>query len=777
MAKSRGLEYRKFWPYFLLPAVIILFYWDIFWAKGAWLVADHAEQHFPWACYLAESLKQFRLPFWTDLIHTGFPITAEGQIGSFYLPNLLFYSFLPIRLGYAWNILFHLVVSALAMCAYLRALGVENRSIFFGVLVYLFGSTLGGAYYNITSLKVLSWFPLTLLICDQILKSKRMQWDKILVLGVVFSLALLAGYLQFAAYSILFTGLYLFLRFFDLAQRKLTDLITYLLHYVWAVLIAALIAAPQIALTFELAIRSNRAAPAEGFAYVGSYSPLAVICLLFPSLEGFFSSKLYLGIFPVFFMLASLYGFKQTKNRAVYFLVLIALLLALGQFSPLYVGLVKLFHFHSFRTPVKFIFFTGFFLSVLSAFGMQAVLGDSKKLWTAKAARAYGILLLSLFFGVLAAYLAFQKLEAPLYKIGRWLVERYIYGQPGHPFAWDHYEAKLAGMMAFGRSVLDPRTPVIWLPLLKMAGAILGIAAFLKGYLRAQAFYGFVILMLVLDLGLSYSDIRGDYQDYASFFKKNKTTEFLEKNLNGSAYFTYSANPQDSPLPAAKNMIWGIRSANAYSPLVLKRYYEFMGAMGGVNDSVGYHPLDDAYFTANLPLLGMLNVKYILSNKALNTPQLQPVEQEGAWTIYQNLAWFPPYAVLEHFETYQDIEALRTRMQQPSFRPLEVVLFEDAPVFYGKYDGPVTAGNEVKIGKETGEEKHLSVICARNCIVLLPQVYFPGWEAEVDAAPARLYRVNGVLSAIPLNAGKHEVSLHYQPLLNLPDRMRQDSRE
>jgi len=293
-AKERNGGILQYWPYAAAILYLGLFYANIFLVQGAWLVADHAEQHFPWAYTLSESLKSWQIPFWTDMIHSGFPLTAEGQIGSFYLPNLLFYAFLPIQAGYAWNICFHLILSACLMLSFMKMLGIDNKGAFFGVLVYLFGSTLGGVYYNITSLKVMTWFPLALILIEGMLRSEKPKWGSIVFLGFVFSLQLLAGYLQYAALAIFFAGLYWFFRLFDSPRKNRRVILSSLAGIVLAVIMAAILAFPQIYLTFELAIQSNRAGQGEAFAYVGSYSPLALICLLFPSMEGLFALSRFL---------------------------------------------------------------------------------------------------------------------------------------------------------------------------------------------------------------------------------------------------------------------------------------------------------------------------------------------------------------------------------------------------------------------------------------------------------------------------------------------------
>ena len=43
------------------------------------------------------------------------------------------------------------------------------------------------------------------------------------------------------------------------------------------------------------------------------------------------------------------------------------------------------------------------------------------------------------------------------------------------------------------------------------------------------------------------------------------------------------------------------------------------------------------------------------------------------------------------------------------------------------------------------------------------EIYYPGWQATVDGQPAELGRVNYVLRAMKVAAGKHEVVLEFRP--------------
>ena len=57
---------------------------------------DVPKSAYPTAVFWHEHASQLALPLWIDRLGMGFPVYAEGQIGSFYLPNLLLYQFGPL---------------------------------------------------------------------------------------------------------------------------------------------------------------------------------------------------------------------------------------------------------------------------------------------------------------------------------------------------------------------------------------------------------------------------------------------------------------------------------------------------------------------------------------------------------------------------------------------------------------------------------------------------------------------------------------------------------
>jgi uncharacterized membrane protein YfhO len=49
-------------------------------------------------------------------------------------------------------------------------------------------------------------------------------------------------------------------------------------------------------------------------------------------------------------------------------------------------------------------------------------------------------------------------------------------------------------------------------------------------------------------------------------------------------------------------------------------------------------------------------------------------------------------------------------------------------------------------------------------MLVLSDVYYPGWKVKVDDKPSRVYRVDGLIRGTPVDTGNHKVVFYYQPL-------------
>ena len=52
---------------------------------------------------------------------------------------------------------------------------------------------------------------------------------------------------------------------------------------------------------------------------------------------------------------------------------------------------------------------------------------------------------------------------------------------------------------------------------------------------------------------------------------------------------------------------------------------------------------------------------------------------------------------------------------------------------------------------------------ARGGVVVFSEIYYPGWSVRIDGKEAELGRVNYVLRALKMPAGKHKVEMEFRP--------------
>jgi hypothetical protein len=75
---------------------------------------------------------------------------------------------------------------------------------------------------------------------------------------------------------------------------------------------------------------------------------------------------------------------------------------------------------------------------------------------------------------------------------------------------------------------------------------------------------------------------------------------------------------------------------------------------------------------------------------------------------------------------------------------------------------PCAAPDRVELdGYESGRVRiHVDMACKGMLVVA--DSWYPGWEARVDGQPAAIHRAYGVVRAVEIGAGRHDVELVYR---------------
>lgn len=145
-------------------------------------------------------------------------------------------------------------------------------------------------------------------------------------------------------------------------------------------------------------------------------------------------------------------------------------------------------------------------------------------------------------------------------------------------------------------------------------------------------------------------------------------------------------------------------------------------------------------------VLNMLNTKYIMFGKQANQVVENPYANGNGWFVRQ--LNFVKNADAE-MAALGKLDTKHVAVADEKFRStLEGTALDSGSVSLQQY-----APNDLKYTVES----------AKGGLVVFSEIYYPGWTVTIDGKPAELGRVNYVLRALKVPAGKHKVQMTFRP--------------
>lgn len=175
----------------------------------------------------------------------------------------------------------------------------------------------------------------------------------------------------------------------------------------------------------------------------------------------------------------------------------------------------------------------------------------------------------------------------------------------------------------------------------------------------------------------------------------------------------------------------------------------------------------------NLKGYSFLGVKYIVLPKgyglngqagrgAGHAKERFPLIYDGEVNIYENVNVMPRAFIVNSFEYAPTYREAQKAFSRPEFDPLRKVILEERVPAYNGDREPRNEGDAYIRDYRTNEV----VIEAESKgpgFLVLTDAYYPGWKAYVDGRFTKVYRANGVVRAVFLEGGRHEVVFKYRP--------------
>jgi hypothetical protein len=738
---------------------------------------DGAKVIYFWRLFYRESILSGHFPVWLPNVLMGFPFVGEPLTGSFYPLAPLF---LVMSVERAASVFFavHLAVAGVGMYALARRFGLRRAPALLAGTVFMLnghfaGYVFGGLQAEVASL---AWMPLALFVFDCAIgasdRRHRAIWT--LLLAVILALEVLAGHPQRALFSGFVLGCYA-LWIAAGRRREGARALTPVALLIGASVLGLLIAAAQVLPAWEMLRLSGRAPhPVSGLSldretFAGSLFPVRLVTLAVPDLFGDAVSlapvrtdwlsaamddvhtlelQAYVGIVP---LVLALFAMKRNGVRAARFFVLLvaaAVVLALGRYALVYPLLYWIAPpLRTFRIPARFLAVVVFGLSFLAGCGLQALMTEHEPAFL-RSYRRWGTSL-AIAAGLLAAGAAIAfALSGVMVPQGLRLM-RYLYDvkQRGHRLPLTVWLDVVP--VAFRLAVVS---------ILK-AAALLAAAAWL--FIRVARGQAPAKLIAVVILSVSAVDV------WWFAHRHLKTTSI------GSAM-----RSNEAVLAAAGPATMSYRMYSFYGPAderldpLLAPSDDAVIAAGRFS-LVGYEPAELASFGAvhaavdrqlerhTSSLLDMLNVKWVMTRTMLASPALHAFDT-GAIRVYENRAALPRSWMCFGATVVASQDAALASLEDGAVDPHERVAIV----------GPVPAGLTVDhappcrplaASMPDAASYEIHVETDRPAMVVLSDIYFPGWTASIGSRPVPVMRVDYLLKGVVVSAGVSDVRLRYEP--------------
>jgi len=626
--------------------------------------------HYPNLLYLRKSiLVDHQIPLWSTMIQSGSPFAANPLAGLFYLPGWLAMLF-PLPAGLSLMVAAHAVFGTWGMYKFLGQREVSQAGRIAGALGFglmpKFGAHFGAGH--ITLLYALAWTP-WLLYCSH---TDRQGWTTGVIAGALF--------LADPRWSIYAGTLWLT---YHIAHRQLS-IKKRLGFYLRAAGTALVISAPLILPLVEYVQLSTRAGLSAADMLTGSLPVQNLINIIIPASGGNLEWYFYAGGAIIGLVISQLFVPELRKqNRFWYIWGGLSILLALGTSIIPQGWINRIPIFNLLRVPARSLFLAGICAAVIAGTAIEKLFNE-KDSDSRKKLAAVGILGFGLLMMAGAAFLA-----------------------PGQPLMifWGFTFFALSGLLLFIGQLKIIRIDLKWI----------------------------VVGVLVLDLAgaslYAYEIVNQNTRD--------PDPELLTV-INDADYFRiYSPSYTVDQYLAAE---YGLELADGVDPMQIANYVDFIQEATGVPQedysvtippfSTGDPSHDNEGAQIDSRLLGLLNVKYVVSEFSISEPGLSTFNGGNGLYIYENVHYLPR-AWIEYAVGDRELDS----------RP-----------------DPA----QVEILSKTANNINLTVEGPGR--VVLSEIQYPGWQVYVDGERQEIDTAYEILRSVSLPEGQHQVQFKFRPI-------------
>lgn len=204
---------------------------------------------------------------------------------------------------------------------------------------------------------------------------------------------------------------------------------------------------------------------------------------------------------------------------------------------------------------------------------------------------------------------------------------------------------------------------------------------------------------------------------------------------------------------------------NPFNNAVPSFFYPTIGGYSGAKLSYYQDLIDHLIFTEqgslNMPILNMLNVKYITYPQQLPFDNLTQVYSGDNGYVYENTTVLPKAFFVDSVRTVSTArEAIDAMQPSGTFNPSQ------AAVVKGNPDVDIQPDTAASVTVTKYNDRSIELKTSRETpgYLVLSEIYYPkGWKLTIDGEPADIFKTNYVLRGFPVPAGEHIISMEFNP--------------
>lgn len=769
----------------LIPLGLALLPFVIFWrqtlGREVFYLHDVQYYFYPYHKLVVDTIREGHLPLWNPHAFSGIPLLGDGQTAIFYPPNWIFFVLSPIH-ALAVVAVTQLSIAGIGMWAYVRSLRLGHLAALLAALAFMFNGFLAARVVHLSIMAGAALIPPIFWSIERLLQ-RPTPGSFALAAGFI-ALQVLAGHPQVPIYTAVAASLYVWvivLRRWR-RSRQLRESWTFI-YLAGAYLAGYGLAAIQLAPWIEFARLSPRAAGAS-YEFVARESLRGPDWLLFLFPYAFGGAReswlqtlppsplpihvwerlAYIGILPLGLALVGLADlwrgsaltqalpdhdsqFRRDRCWALLSVAVVCGLIAAGSATSFGRLVHALPVIGKLRAYARAIALAAFALAALAAFGVE-------RLRQPREGRSRA--------AVLVAALMLTVGLTPLWR-----------AVAGYLAAGDA-RAVVVEPNGLNLRVENMRVPMLLAVL--SAGLLVASARRLTRPLLVA-----MISLTAADV-ITVAALFNPTMPPDDFSRVPPSVRLLQRDQEPYRTVSFITNEvlpprvAQSQLAISWSIPYRIDAINGFNSLQPRRYTDVL--FGPQVEDVSYGFFGDAHLLCpGRRLLSMLNVRYALIQPATGIAPARdcatlPGKDVPSWTrmysdrdviIYRNAAPHPRVYVADEVRVEHDPQAILAMVRDPTFDPHRLALVEntldDERAIMLSGDGDAEARltplgpNDLVIETRTDAPR----------LVVVSEMWFPGWIATIDGRRVPIHRVNYILRGVEVPAGTHTIRMSYRP--------------